>query len=110
MHHARDDEHGGVFDLADAGNLVHRGLRCEEVLSLEGDTARAEDFFLLVIPSLWGNRDCPLAILDDIAEVRVGCRNPERHRADPSADVDDNGVLREADPRERCTKMPYKQL
>ena len=109
MHHARDDEHGGVFDLADAGNLVHRGLRREEVLSLERDTARAEDFFLLVVPSLWGDRDRPLAILDDVAEVRVGCSNPERYGADPPADVDDDGVLREAVPRERCTTMSCRQ-
>ena len=102
MHDPRDNEYRRVLDPADPRDSVHRRLRGEEILGLERDAPSAEDSLLLVIPGLRSDRDGLLAVLNDVPEVRVGRGDPERHRANPSADIDNDRVLRKAIPRERC--------
>ena len=115
MRDTREHKYGGVLHLAYSGHRVDCRLGGEEVLSLEGDPARVEKLLVFVAPYLGRHHYRLLAVLDNMAEVLMGQRDPHGDGADSSTDIDDKGVLRQVIPWEcyarktapRCIQKGY---
>ena len=97
---ACEHKDGGVLHLAYSGYLVHCGLGGEEVLSLEGDTARVEKLLVLVAPYLGRHLYRLLAVLNKMPKVLMRQRDPHGNGANASTDINDKGVLRQLIPWE----------